>query len=150
VDLHHNLFYGYRGPIINSTDRDRQLENNLTKALINTLWLGGKDVWRPFLAELGVRNTACAQFLLQRRDLSSRGAANKRRRVLLGISKRLTWKIRFSLAVMPRRGRKAATAKANRAQNSPSRHHWFVVAAGKFGYYSSASDTTRRLPTASA
>ena len=41
MDLHHNLFYGYRGPDTEGDDRDRQLENNVTKALINTLDLGG-------------------------------------------------------------------------------------------------------------
>lgn len=87
VDLHHNLFYSYRGPNAEGADYDRQLENNLTKALINTLRLGGEDVWRPFLAKLGVADAHAAAFLLQRRDLPSGGAANKRRRVLLGISK---------------------------------------------------------------
>jgi hypothetical protein len=41
MDLHHNLFYTYRGPTIDA-DRDPQLENNLTKALINTLRLGAE------------------------------------------------------------------------------------------------------------
>ena len=54
MDLHHNLFYGYRGPISDEGARERQLENNVTKALVNTLRLGGEPVWRPFLAELGV------------------------------------------------------------------------------------------------
>lgn len=52
VDLHHNLFYSYRGASIDDADRERQLENNLTRALINTLELGGETVWRPFLAEV--------------------------------------------------------------------------------------------------
>jgi hypothetical protein len=88
VDLHHNIFYSYRGPNIDGADRDRQLENNLTKALINTLCLGGEAVWRPFLAEFGLADAPSAAFLLQRRDLPSGRAANKRHRVLLGISKR--------------------------------------------------------------
>jgi len=85
MDLHHNLFYSYRGPNADDADRDRQLENNLTKALINTLEFGGETVWRPFLATLGIAGVA-PDFLLQRRDLPG-GAANKRYRVLLGISK---------------------------------------------------------------
>jgi hypothetical protein len=85
VDLHQNLFYSYRGPITDDADRDRQLENNLTKALINTLKLVGETVWRPFLAELGLAGVP-RDFLLQRRDIPG-GAASKRHRVLLGISK---------------------------------------------------------------
>ena len=68
MDLHHNLFYAYRGSNTDEADRDRQLENNLTKALINTLKLGGESVWRPFLAKLGIAG-APRDFLLQRRDL---------------------------------------------------------------------------------
>ncbi len=87
MDLHHNLFYSYRGPNADSADRDRQLENNLTKALVNTLSLGGNAVWRPFLSDLGLPAATHAGFLLQRRDLPSGSACKKRDRVLLGISK---------------------------------------------------------------
>jgi len=83
--LHHNLFYSYRGPNTDDADRDRQLENNLTKALVNTLCLGGEAVWNPFLTELGLAGVP-HDFLLQRSDIPG-GAANRRRRVLLGISK---------------------------------------------------------------
>lgn len=89
MDLHHNIFYSYRGPDTVGADRDRrQLENNLTKALINTLSLGGEAVWRPFLSELGLANATGTKFLLQRRDLPSGSAATRRDRVLLGISKK--------------------------------------------------------------
>ena len=89
MDLHHNLFYGYRGPNTEGADRDRQLENNVTKALINTLCLGGQTVWRPFLAELGLtEEVSKSLFLMQRCDLPAGPAANRRNRVLLGISKR--------------------------------------------------------------
>ena len=60
---------------------------NLTKALVNTLRLGGESVWRPFLADIGLPAATNARFLLQRRDLPSGGARKKRDRVLLGISK---------------------------------------------------------------
>jgi hypothetical protein len=91
MDLHHNLFYGYRGPGTDA-DRDQQLENNVTKALINTLRLGGTDVWRRFLAWVGITDARDAEFLLQRCHLPSGGAARRRRRVLLGISKgRSSW-----------------------------------------------------------
>jgi hypothetical protein len=94
MDLHHNLFYSYRGPIANDVDRDRQLENNLTKALINTLELGDERVWRPFLAELGLSSVPRG-FLLQRNDVPG-GAGHKRHRLLLGISNQ---KSRWSLDV---------------------------------------------------
>jgi hypothetical protein len=86
VDLHHNLFYSYRGPSTDA-DREQQLENNLTKALVNTLSLGGEDVCRAFLAEIGIADMRDAKFLLQRRDLPIRSAKDRQKRVLLGISK---------------------------------------------------------------
>jgi hypothetical protein len=88
MDLHNNIFYGYRGPDTVGADRDRQLENNLTKALVNTLSLGGEAVWRPFLGALGLTDAASAKFLLQRRDLPSGSAVKKRYRMLLAISKK--------------------------------------------------------------
>jgi hypothetical protein len=86
MDLHHNLFYSYRGPDTEGNDCDRQLENNVTKALINTLRLGGEPVWRPFLTWLGIADARDVKFLLQHSDLPTGHAANKRCRVLLGIS----------------------------------------------------------------
>lgn len=86
VDLHQNIFYSYRGPTADNADRDRQIENNLTKALINTLSLGGESVWLPFLRDLALPVARDARFVLQRRDLPSGMACQKRDRVLLGIS----------------------------------------------------------------
>ena len=88
MDLHHNIFYSYRGPDTIGVDRDRQIENNITKAMINTLSLGGEAVWRPFLGELGLASATGAKFLLQRPDLPSGGAKTRRDRVLLAISKK--------------------------------------------------------------
>ena len=88
VDLHRNLFYSYRGPATDITDRDRQLENNITKALINTLELGGSSVYGPFLAWLGLAYAPGVKFLLQRYNLLTAPAAEKDNRVLLGISKK--------------------------------------------------------------
>lgn len=90
MDLHHNLFYGYRGPSEFDADRDPQLENNLTKALINTLSLCGEEVWRPFLEDLGLLRVSPPMFLLQRKGLPSVAACEKKQRVLLGISKERT------------------------------------------------------------
>lgn len=88
MDLHHNLFYSYRGPNVDIVDRDRQLENNITKALINTLDLGGSSVCGAFLEWLGLADRPNVKFLLQRCDLPTATAADKRDRVLLGISKK--------------------------------------------------------------
>lgn len=85
MDLHHNLFYSYRGPSTDEPDRERQLENNLTKALINTLEHTCETVWLHFLGELGIAGVPRG-FLLQRRDIPG-GASGKRHRVLLAISK---------------------------------------------------------------
>jgi hypothetical protein len=87
VDLHHNVFYSYRGQIAQADDRERQLENNLTKALVNTLSLGGEDVCRAFLAEIDIPDARGSKFLLQRRDLPVSSAKDRRDRVLLGITK---------------------------------------------------------------
>ena len=92
VDLHRNLFYSYRGSKADIADRDRQLENNVTKALINTLDLGGSKVCAPFLAWLGLADTPNVKYLLQRYNLPTTAAAKKRNRLFLGISKKeLDW-----------------------------------------------------------
>lgn len=55
--------------------------------MVNTLSLGGDDVRRAFLAEIGIVDARDAKFLLQRRDLPIRSAKDRRDRVLLGISR---------------------------------------------------------------
>ena len=79
MDLHDNLYYSYRGAATSDVDRDKQLENNLTKSLINTLSLGGEEVWQPFLRSLGIADPKDAMFLLQRRDLPSSPATMTKR-----------------------------------------------------------------------
>lgn len=87
MDLHCNIFYSYRGQSTDEADRDRQIENNLTKALINTLDLGGIAVYAPFLREIGVPDATDVRFLLQRKDLPSGTSVKKRSCILLGIAK---------------------------------------------------------------
>jgi polyribonucleotide nucleotidyltransferase len=65
VDLHENVFYGYRGPVADADARERQLEDDLTKALVNTLSLGGEGVCRAFLADIGIPDARDAWFLMR-------------------------------------------------------------------------------------
>jgi len=65
VDLHENVFYGYRGPVADADARERQLEDDLTKALVNTLSLGGEGVCRAFLADIGTPDARDAWFLMR-------------------------------------------------------------------------------------
>ena len=52
---YHNIFHYYRGPRESASDYE-QIENNLTKALVNTLELSSAEVANAFLRWLGVRN----------------------------------------------------------------------------------------------
>ena len=53
-DPHENLFYYYRGASENQKKHEIQLENNLTKALINTLDLSDKQITDDFLGFIGL------------------------------------------------------------------------------------------------
>lgn len=51
-----NIFYYYRGPSTrkNKGEPDKQIEDNTTKALINTLEIGGKGLLKRFLDEVKI------------------------------------------------------------------------------------------------
>lgn len=90
---HHNCFFYYRGPSSKSPDVElqryhQQVEDNTTKALVNTLEHSGAEVTRSFLREFSPPNVELAaadeeaEFYLQRGP-STQGAEMG---VLLGLS----------------------------------------------------------------
>src|SRR4030042_5956300 len=85
VDFHHNVFYYYRGSKAQVQAYERQLENNTTKALINTLEHGSEGVTTGFLEWLGVQTDEKPVFSLQKPPLPMEVLRKKRHRLLLAI-----------------------------------------------------------------
>jgi len=83
TDFHRNVFYYYRGAQRSNKDRDSQLENNTTKALINTLDHCGDAVALRFLDWLGIETAGQVKYELQKETIGDIG--NKSQRLLLGI-----------------------------------------------------------------
>ena len=85
ADITRNLFYWFRGPTPRSDPgAHKQLENNLTKALISVLENGDRRlVLGPFLRELGLRPCQDIVFSLQRRPLL---VGTTKRRLVLAIT----------------------------------------------------------------
>lgn len=84
VDFHHNIFCYYRD-FKEDPSPIRQLENNTTKALINTLEHGRERVVLPFLEWLGVRADEKPRFYLQRSMLPEVAIRKKKLRLLLAL-----------------------------------------------------------------
>jgi hypothetical protein len=85
-DFTRNLFYFFRGPSSDdSSVRDRQLENNLTKSLIVVLEHADNDAFRQaFVRKLGLApSDGSLRFSLQRKPI---GAKTTAERVVLGIT----------------------------------------------------------------
>ena len=81
-DPHQNIFYYYKGQNKNEIQKERQLEDNTTKALINLLEFSDDKVLKLFLHKLGViYNKEKVFFYLQRKIEST-----TKQKVLLGIS----------------------------------------------------------------
>ena len=85
TDFHHNIFYYYRGAKQSDQDRDRQLENNTTKTLINTLEHCSSKVVVEFLKWLDIAATGKAKFELQKETIGERRIRRKSQRLLLGL-----------------------------------------------------------------
>ena len=83
TDFHRNVFYYYRGAQQSNKDRDSQLENNTTKALINTLDHCGDAVALRFLDWLGIKTAGQVEYELQKATTGDIGS--KSQRLLLGI-----------------------------------------------------------------
>ncbi|HBO45422.1 MAG TPA: hypothetical protein DD670_16115 [Planctomycetaceae bacterium] len=85
ADFHHNIFYFYGGAHPTVQDHERQLENNTTKALINTLQFCNSVVAIRFLKWLGLTATKPVLYELQRASIRQGRIENKRHRMLLGL-----------------------------------------------------------------
>ncbi len=85
ADFHHNIFYYYGGAQRSGQDRERQLEDNTTKALINTLDHCSHTVALRFLAWLGIEATEPVKCELQKATISSGEIGGKSQRLLLGL-----------------------------------------------------------------
>lgn len=83
--FYHNIFYYYRGAKDSDRNRERQLEDNTTKALINTLQYGGKETRIAFLKWLGIDNPKNIHFELQKSTIGKGLIARKSKRILLAL-----------------------------------------------------------------
>ena len=93
MDPHRNIFFYYAGSSKIVGGRERQIEDNSTKALINVLELSARadtNQWliREFLSFLDARPTDLrwSKFALQRETIGQRTIQNAKRRILLGIA----------------------------------------------------------------
>ncbi len=82
----HNVFLTYPGGRTDDEDRLRQHEDNLTKALVNTLVHGGPVLRQVILDLCGVRLDGEIGCAMQVDEPSGVGARHRRQRVLLGIT----------------------------------------------------------------
>jgi len=85
-DFHHNIFYYYRGSNQEHEKlNDPQLENNTTKALINTLKHCSPGIAVKFLKWLGITTTKRIQFELQKATIGKERIHHVPQRLLLGL-----------------------------------------------------------------
>jgi hypothetical protein len=85
TDFHHNIFYYYRGAKQSDLDFDSQLEDNTTKALINTLEHCSSKVVVEFLKWLNIEAAGKSRFELQKKTIGERRIGRKSQRLLLGL-----------------------------------------------------------------
>jgi hypothetical protein len=85
TDFHHNIFYYYRGAQRSDRDYARQLEDNTTKALLNTLENCGRAVAFKFLEWLDIATTGRVTFELQKTTIGEGKIRSKSQRLLLGL-----------------------------------------------------------------
>jgi len=82
---HRNIFAYFRGSFQPEHDREKQLEDNTTKALINTLEHSHKCVSTAFLEWLHVSNVGPCRYVQQKSSIGDEFARQKAQRVLLAI-----------------------------------------------------------------
>jgi hypothetical protein len=85
TDFHRNIFYCYSGFQQPDQDRERQLENNTTKSLINTLEFCNPKVSIKFLAWLGITTKEPAKFELQKVTIGEGKIRTRSQLLLLGL-----------------------------------------------------------------
>ncbi len=81
----HNVFAYYRGTSQPDGEREKQLEDNTTKALVNTLRFSGPSVAKCFLKWLGIASPRNTEFVLQKSTIGDEKIKSKSQRLLLGI-----------------------------------------------------------------
>ena len=86
TDFHHNIFYYYRGSQhAKQVQYDQQLEDNTTKALINTLKHCSPIVAMEFLKWLGIEAIGKVDFELQKATIGTEKIRRTSQRLLLGL-----------------------------------------------------------------
>jgi hypothetical protein len=85
ADFHHNIFYYYRGAKQSEQEQEQQLEDNTTKALINTLQHCSLVIATKFLEWVGITAPSKIEFALQKPTIGSEKIHHKSQRLLLGI-----------------------------------------------------------------
>jgi hypothetical protein len=85
ADFHHNVFYYYHGAHRSEHERERQLENNTTKALVNTLEHCSDGVAIGFLSWLGITTVERGLVELQRPTVEMARPPDGPRSLLLGL-----------------------------------------------------------------
>lgn len=85
TDFHRNIFSYYRGASQPEQDRERQLEDNTTKALVNALEHCDRRVATKFLEWLGISTPRNVNFFQQKVSLGDERIRRKSQRLLLAI-----------------------------------------------------------------
>jgi hypothetical protein len=86
TDFHHNIFYYYRGPRQSKQEEyDQQLEDNTTKALVNTLKHCSPAVALKFLEWLGITASGKFEVELQKPTIGKEKIRHTSQRLLLGL-----------------------------------------------------------------
>ena len=83
--FYRNVFSYYRGSAQREQDREKQLEDNTTKALVNTLENSAPLVTSEFLKWLGISAHGGTSFALQKPTIGGGRVSRKKQRLLLAI-----------------------------------------------------------------
>jgi hypothetical protein len=81
ADFHRNIFSYYRGASQPEQDREQQLEDNTTKALVNTLEHCRRHVATKFLEWLGISTPRNISFVQQKGTIGDERIRRKSQRL---------------------------------------------------------------------